>query len=276
MAAIALLGAGGKMGHRLARNLRDSPHELRPIEVGAAGLARLAELGLQAVPRDNALKGADVVILAVPDRLIKAIAGEIVPMLQPGAMVMILDPAAPHAGHLPKRSDVTYFVTHPCHPPVVNDEVEPAAKRDFFGMVAARQNIVCALMQGPEADYARGEAIAMTMFAPTMRSHRVTVEQMAILEPALSETVCGTLLMALREALDEAVKRGVPREAAFDFLFGHINVELAIAFQLVPGAVFSDAALKAVARAKPQIFKDDWLRVFEPAEIAETIEEMIR
>ena len=276
MAAIALLGAGGKMGHRLARNLRDSPHELRPIEVGAAGLARLAELGLQAVPRDNALQGADVVILAVPDRLIKAIAGEIVPMLQPGAMVMILDPAAPHAGHLPKRSDVTYFVTHPCHPPVVNDEVEPAAKRDFFGMVAARQNIVCALMQGPEADYARGEAIAMTMFAPTMRSHRVTVEQMAILEPALSETVCGTLLMALREALDEAVKRGVPREAAFDFLFGHINVELAIAFQLVPGAVFSDAALKAVARAKPQIFKDDWLRVFEPAEIAETIEEMIR
>ena len=212
----------------------------------------------------------------MPDRLIKAIAGEIVPMLRPGAMVMILDPAAPHAGHLPKRSDVTYFVTHPCHPPVVNDEVDPAAKRDFFGMVAAKQNIVCALMQGPEADYARGEAIAMTMFAPTLRSHRVTVEQMAILEPALSETVCGTLLMALREALDEAVKRGVPREAAFDFLFGHINVELAIAFQLVPGAVFSDAALKAVARAKPQIFRDDWLRVFEPAEIAATIEEMIR
>ena len=51
---------------------------------------------------------------------------------------------------------------------------------------------------------------------------------------------------------------------------------MAIAFQLVPGAVFSDAALKAVARAKPQIFKDDWLRVFEPAEIAATIEEMIR
>jgi hypothetical protein len=276
MAAIALLGAGGKMGHRLARNLKDSPHELRAIEVSPAGLARLAEVGLQAVPRDQALAGADVVILGVPDRLIKAISHEIVPMLKPGSMVMILDPAAPQAGHLPKRGDITYFVTHPCHPPVVNDEVDPAAKRDFFGMVAAKQNIVCALMQGPEADYARGEAIALTMFAPTMRAHRVTVEQMAILEPALSETVCGTLLMALREALDEAVKRGVPREAAFDFLFGHINVELAIAFQLVPGAVFSDAALKAVARAKPQIFKDDWLRVFEPKEIADTIDDMLR
>ena len=47
MAAIALLGAGGKMGHRLARNLKGSPHELRPIAVSPAGLARLAELGLQ-------------------------------------------------------------------------------------------------------------------------------------------------------------------------------------------------------------------------------------
>ena len=40
-------------------------------------------------------------------------------------------------------------------------------------------------MQGPEEDYARGEAIARAMYAPVMRSHRVTVEQMAILEPAL-------------------------------------------------------------------------------------------
>jgi len=98
---------------------------------------------------------------------------------------------------------------------------------------------------------------------------------MAILEPALAETVSGTLLMALREALDEAVRRGVPREAAFDFLFGHINVELAIAFQLVPGAVFSDAALKAIDRARPRILRDDWLKVFEPAEIAQSIDDMI-
>ena len=200
MAAIALLGAGGKMGHRLARNLMGSPHELRPIEVGQAGLERLAELGLQAVPRERALDGADIVILAVPDRLIKAIADEIVPMLRPGAMVIILDPAAPHAGHLPKRSDVTYFVTHPCHPPVVNDETEPAAKRDFFGRVAARQNIVCALMQGPEADYARGEEIALPMFAPMMRApgHR----------RADGDPRAGSLRDGLRHAPD-----GAPRGA---------------------------------------------------------------
>jgi len=276
MAIIALMGAGGKMGYRLARNLKGSRHQLRCVEINPAGLARLAELDLQSTPRDHALEGAEVVILAVPDRLIGKIAHEIDPLLKPGAMVVALDPAAPHAGHLPVRGDVTYFVTHPCHPPVVNDEVAEEAKRDFFGMVAAKQNIVCALLQGPEEHYALGEEIAKTMFAPTMRAHRITVEQMAILEPALAETVSGTLLMALREALDEAVRRGVPREAAFDFLFGHINVELAIAFQLIPGAVFSDAALKAIDRARPRILRDDWLKVFEPAEIAQSIDDMIR
>ena len=275
MAAIALLGAGGKMGFRLARNLKDSGHSLRCVEVSPTGVARLAELGLQASPREHALEGAEVVILAVPDRLIGKIAHEIDPLVGPGTMIVALDPAAPHSNHLPKRDDVTYFVTHPCHPPVINDETDPAAKGDFFGMVAAKQNIVCALMQGPEEHYALGEAIAKTMFAPTMRAHRVTVEQMAILEPALSETVCGTLIMALRDALEEAVKRGVPRGAATDFLFGHINVELAIAFNLVPGAVFSDAALKAIKRAKPRIFRPDWLGVFAPDEIQQSIADMI-
>ena len=64
-------------------------------------------------------------------------------------------------------------------------------------------------MQGPEADYATGEAIAKIIWAPVMRSHRVTVEQMALLEPGLSETVCATLLAVMREAMDEVVRRGV-------------------------------------------------------------------
>lgn len=276
MAKIALMGAGGKMGHRLARNLKDSEHELRCVEVSETGRQQLAKLGLEAVPEDRALEGAEAVVLAVPDRLIRKITHAIDPKVKPGTIVMALDPAAPFAGHLPARKDVTYFVTYPCHPPVVNDEVDPEAKRDFFGMLAAKQNIVCALMQGPEERYAVGEAIARKMYAPVMRSHRVTVEQMAILEPGLSETVCGTLLMALREALDEAVRRGAPREAAFDFLFGHINVELAIAFQLIPGAVFSDAALKAIEKARSQILKPDWLKVFEPEAIAGSIADMMR
>jgi D-apionate oxidoisomerase len=73
-------------------------------------------------------------------------------------------------------------------------------------------------MQGPEADCAKGEQICREMFAPVMTSHRVTVEQMAILEPALSETVVATCMVIIREAIDEAVRRGVPQQAAMDFI----------------------------------------------------------
>ena len=51
---------------------------------------------------------------------------------------------------------------------------------------------VFALAQGPEADYAKCENIARTFFAPVMKSHLYTVEQMAILKPAFSESVEAT------------------------------------------------------------------------------------
>ena len=47
------------------------------------------------------------------------------------------------------------------------------------------------------------EEVARAIYAPVMRAHRVTVEQMAILEPALSETVGATFALSLRDAVDE-------------------------------------------------------------------------
>lgn len=272
MTAIALFGAGGKMGCRLAKNLKGSRFDVRHVEVSDAGKARLAnELGVTAVDADAALNGADVVILAVPDTAIGKVAHAISDKLKPGMMVVVLDAAAPFAGHLPERTDLTYFVTHPCHPPIFNDETDMAAKKDHFGGVHAKQHIVSALMQGPESDYALGEEIAKTIWAPVMRSHRVTVEQMALLEPGLSETVCASLLVVMKEAMDECVRRGVPKEAARDFLLGHMNVLGAVIFEETPG-VFSDACNKAIEFGKPVLMKDDWLRVFEPEEIAASIQ----
>ncbi|HEV7322210.1 MAG TPA: phosphogluconate dehydrogenase C-terminal domain-containing protein [Ensifer sp.] len=272
MTSIALFGAGGKMGYRLASNLKGSRFDVRHVEVSDVGKARLEkDLGLACVPAEVALKGADVVILAVPDTAIGKVASGIVDRLEPGTMVVALDAAAPFAGHLPQRADLTYFVTHPCHPPIFNDETDPAAKRDFFGGIAAKQHIVSALMQGPESAYALGEEIARVIWAPVMRSHRVTVEQMALLEPGLSETVCASLLVVMREAMDECVRRGVPKEAARDFLLGHMNVLGAVIFDETPG-VFSDACNKAIEFGKPVLMRDDWRRVFEPAEIAASIQ----
>jgi hypothetical protein len=268
---IALIGAGGKMGARLAANLVGSDYDVAYVEVSDAGRARLKQLvGVDCVPLDAALDGAGAVVLAVPDTAIGKVASGLVPKLAPGTIVVILDAAAPYAGHLPDRADITYFVTHPCHPPIFNDEVELAAKRDYFGGIAAKQAIVNALMQGPEAHYAVGEAIAKVIWQPILRSHRVTVDQMAMLEPGLSETVCATLLVAMKDALDEVVRRGVDRTTARDFLLGHLNILAAVVMEEVPG-VFSDACNKAIENGKPRILRDDWLGVFEPAEIAESI-----
>ncbi|WP_290748783.1 phosphogluconate dehydrogenase C-terminal domain-containing protein [Amaricoccus sp.] len=268
---VALIGAGGKMGARLAANLVGSSYDVAYVEVSEAGRARLKELvGVDCVPQDEALAGAEVVVLAVPDTAIGKVASGIVPQLAPGTIVVILDAAAPYAGHLPERKDVTYFVTHPCHPPIFNDEATPEGRADHFGGIAARQAIVSALMQGPEEHYATGEAIARTIWAPILRSHRVTVDQLAMLEPGLSETVCATLLAGMKDALDEVVRRGVDRTCARDFLIGHMNILAAVTFEEVPG-VFSDACNKAIENGKPRIFRDDWLGVFDPAEIAESI-----
>jgi hypothetical protein len=271
MTDIALFGAGGKMGYRLASNLRGSRFRVRHVEVSPAGRERLKSgLGLDCVDPAEGLAGAEVVVLAVPDTLIGRVASSIEAQLKPGTMVVILDAAAPFAGHLPQRPDLTYFVTHPCHPPIFNDETDPVAKKDHFGGVAAKQHIVSALMQGPEEAYALGEEIARVIWAPVMRSHRVTVEQLALLEPGLSETVCATLLDVMREAMDEVVRRGVPAEAARDFLLGHMNVLGAVIFKEVDG-VFSDACNKAIAFGKPALMRPDWKKVFEPDEIAESI-----
>ena len=69
-----------------------------------------------------------------------------------------------------------------------------------------------------------------------------------------------------------AVSKGVPAEAAKDFILGHLNIELAIAFGAFPGGKFSDGALKAIEEARPQIFQDGWLeRIFDPEAILKSV-----
>lgn len=276
MTKIAVLGAGGKMGMRVSANLKGSPYEVLHVEVSEAGRERVRGLGLQCVEAQEALGQADVVVLAIPDSVIGKVTNSLAGQFRPGAILIALDAAAPFAGELPDRADLTVFVAHPCHPSIFNDEIDPEARRDHFGGVKARQHIVCALMRGPEEHYALAEDISRRMYAPVDRSHRCTVDQMAILEPVLSETITATCLTIIREATDEAVRRGVPEQAARDFVLGHINVELAILFDQLPGVRMSDAANRAVERAKQEIFAPDWKKVFEPEAIRESIHMITR
>jgi hypothetical protein len=275
MTTIALFGAGGKMGCRIIDHLASNPaFELLCVEVSDAGRANLAQRKIMPVSQDMALNEAEVVILALPDRVLGKVATEVVPKVKSGTMVVTLDPAAAHAGDLPARADITYFVTHPCHPSVFDCEDDLEARADFFGGTRARHPIVCALMQGPESDYARGEALAKLIFAPVSRSHRITVEQMAILEPAMAETTAAALILVIREAMDEAIRRGVPPEAARDFIYGHIKVPLGIAFEKV-NFTFSDGAKLIMQYGRDRILRPDWKKVFEPDSVKEQVKAIV-
>lgn len=275
MTTIALIGAGGKMGCRIADHLKDNPaYALRYVECGERGVANLAARGLCPTPSEEAVPDAEVVILAVPDRLLGQVAQELVPSMKPGSLAITLDPAAAHAGQLPECPDVSVFVTHPCHPSVFDYEEDAEARADFFGGVKARMPIVCALLRGPEEHYALGERLARDFFAPVTRCHRITVEQMAMLEPAMAETVGIALIMALREALEEVVRRGVPRAAAEDFLFGHIKVPLGIAFNRVDFP-FSDGAKLIAEFGRQRVLQPDWKKVFEPKSVKEQVRAIV-
>lgn len=267
MLNLAIWGAAGNMGTRACNRLRaHRDYNLLYVEVMPAEMEKLRVRGDPPTPAHEAAKIADVVLFAIADKFIEGIAAELVPRLKSGAMVMMLDPAAAYADILPQRVDISYFVTHPTHPPVFNDETDPEARRDYFGAGKARQSIVNALVQGPEKDYAVGEAISRHYFSPIIRSHRVTLEQMAILEPAMSETCSATFIVAMREAMEEAIKRGVPRDAAYDFLMGHINVQLAIVFEQIDWKM-SAGAYHVIDQAMKRIFKPDWKNVFNRDEL---------
>lgn len=275
MTTIALLGAGGKMGCRVVDHLKDSKeYALHCVETGAAGLANLAAREIACVGRDEAVRSADVLLLALPDRALGAVAAEVAPLAKPGAMLFTLDPAAAHAGELPARPDLSCFVSHPCHPSVFDHFDTEAEVNDFFGGTHARQAIVCALMRGPEEHYALGERIARDIYAPVTRAHRVTVEQMAILEPTMAE-VCGiALIQALREVMEEAVRRGVPRAAAEDFMHGHIKVPLGIAFGRV-NFPFSDGAKLIAEYGRQRLLQPGWRDLFEPDKVAEQVRAIV-
>ncbi|MBT7806614.1 semialdehyde dehydrogenase, partial [Candidatus Poribacteria bacterium] len=173
--------------------------------------------------------------------------------------------------------DITYFVTHPSHPPIfdIMEEESPEARRDYWGGGLARQALVSALIQGPEEHYEIGERVSRDMFGPISRSHRVTLHQMAMLEPALSETVCATCLTVIREAMEEAIRLGVPREAARDFILGHITVELAIIFDALDWE-FSMGAKKAIEAAKTDLFRPDWRDIFTRERLDASVANIVR
>jgi D-apionate oxidoisomerase len=271
---VSIIGAGGKMGQRISANLRKHSYRLFFVENAERAGARLREQGLKLSPAAECVPMSDFVVLAVPDALMAAVTRQIVPHMRVGSSAILLDPAAAYDGEMMLRDDCSFIVTHPCHPPLFGEQESPEARKDYFGGVHAKQDIVVALHRGTEAAFQRAEALCREMFAPVGRAHRVTVEQMAMLEPAMSEVCAATAAKLMKDALDEAIARGVPPEAARAFMLGHAQIPLAIVFGEI-SSPFSDAAKIAMKVGAEKVLRSDWRSVFEPAQIRDTIHRML-
>lgn len=275
MNKIALVGAGGKMGCRLTDNFLKCPqYVLDYLEVSERGIQNLKNRNVVISNETEAIPSADVVILAVPDVTIGSVSDSIIPRMKGGAVVLTLDPAAPIGGVIHHRDDLGYVIAHPCHPSVFNWEPSEAAFRDFYGGISAKQSIVVAKMHGTEEQYFLGEKIAQDMYAPILHTYRITLEQMAILEPAMVETLAQTCMEVVKEGYDRIVELGVPEAAARDFVLGHLRIQMAVLFKEVNGS-FSDAAYKISKRAKPILFRENWKRIFEMDDIREQVQDII-
>lgn len=271
---VALLGAGGKMGCRLTDNfLRTPGFEVSYVEIAPDGIERLNKRGVTISPYDQVVPNADVVIFGVPDTAIAGISAQIVPVMKAGALVLMLDPAAPLDGVVHRRDDLGYVIAHPCHPSIFNWEPTEEAFRDFYGGISAKQSIVVALMHGTEAHYALGEKVSQHMYGPIHHTHRITLEQMAILEPAMVETLAQTCMEIVKEGYDKVIALGVPEAAARDFVLGHLRIQIAVLFKEVNGT-FSEAAYKISKRAKPILFREGWQKVFDMNDIKEQVRDI--
>ena len=274
MTKIALVGAGGKMGCRLTDNfLKFANYDVAYLEVAERGCENLRQRGVSVTDPETAIPDADVVILALPDVALGGLSARFIPMMKPGALVLTLDPAAPLDGVIHHRDDLGYLIAHPCHPSVFNWEPTEEAFRDFYGGISAKQSIVVALMHGTEDHYALGERVASDMYQPINHVHRITLEQMAILEPAMVETLAQTCMEVVREGFDNIVALGVPEAAARDFVLGHLRIQIAVLFKEVNGT-FSDAAYKISKRAKPILFREGWQKIFEMDDIREQVRDI--
>lgn len=271
---IAVVGAGGKMGMRVSENLAETNHDVRYVENSPAGQERVRAAGRAVVKLEEAITGAGVVILAVPDIALGPVTESVVPALEPGTIVLTLDPAAAYANLLRPREDIFYGVAHPCHPSVFYPRKTDEEWEDTFGGIACPMDVVAAFEYDDDAKRDALEQVIRDMYAPILDVHWVTVKQLAQLEPTLAETVACMVGAFLKEALKETVETmGVPEPAAKAMFFGHIQV--ALANSLLGDNPFSDACLIAMEYGKSKIIKDDWKVIFEDGELDRNLEKML-
>lgn len=272
---VAVIGAAGKMGMRVSNNLDLTDATIHYCEASEAGQQRIADLGRTVSTVDEAVPNADVVILAVPDVVLGKVSEQLVPMMQPGAVLLTLDPAAAYAGLLATRDDVHQACAHPCHPSVFLERTTVEQYGDTFGGIAADQDVVAAFEGADDAAKARTEAVIRAIYAPVIDVHWVTIKQLAQLEPTLVETTACMIGQFLKDSMDHAIEEvGIPEDAVKAIFFGHIGIALTNALR--GSNPFSEACHLAMDYGREAIIKDDWKRIWDDEDLDRVLTKMLK
>jgi len=275
---VCVMGAGGKMGTRTSNNLVKRPDlfQVTLVENSPKGVESIRQRGLEVTPEAVAVPAADIVVFAVPDTMIKKLSEIYVPMLKPGAGMIILDPAAAVAREIALRDDCTFGVAHPCHPSYFLDQDSYEARQDRFGGVAGKQDVVVSKIQGDDARFREMTEVVRQMYAPVMNVYEMTSEQIAFLEPTLVEVLGASCLYAMAETVEKAVEKGIQREAAVSFMTGHIYNLTANFLGYIPGKPpVSDACKVAIAIGNRLVLRDDWKRIWDDDVLDKVIATML-
>jgi hypothetical protein len=274
---VSVIGAAGKMGTRTTNNLARhlDAIELYCCESSPVGVASIEQRGLSVTSAERAVPKSEIIILAVPDVVIKQVSVGIVKMMTPGSTLIILDPAAAVAKELALRDDCTFVVAHPCHPSWLLDQETAEARQDHFGGIAGKQDIVMAKIQGDDKNFAHARTVSEWMFAPVANSYVMGIRDIAFLEPTLVEILGASTLYAMAETVDEAERRGISRDAAISFLTGHINILSAVFLGKMGKVQVSDACKVAIQLGNRLVLRDDWKRIWDDEVLDKAIATML-
>ncbi len=275
---VCVMGAGGKMGTRTSNNLVQRPDlfQVTLVENSPQGVESIRKRGLEVTPENTAIPEADIVVFAVPDTMIRKLSEIYVPMLKPGAGMIILDPAAAVAREIVLRDDCTFGVAHPCHPSYFLDQDTFEARQDRFGGIAGKQDVVVSKIQGDDARFQQMVEVVRQMYSPVMNVYEMTSDQIAFLEPTLVEVLGASCLYAMAETVEKAVEKGIQREAAVSFMTGHIYNLTANFLGYIPGKPpVSDACKVAIAIGNRLVLRDDWKRIWDDDVLEKVIATML-
>jgi hypothetical protein len=111
------------------------------------------------------------------------------------------------------------------------------------------------------------------IFGPVRDAYRLTTEEMALLEPALVESLQQTFVETIHEGMETVVEMGVPEEAARAFVMGHLRIQIAVVFGMTDFP-FSDAAQQKSAEAREELFRDDCAEILTRERTKESVRDI--